>query len=378
MHDQQFGKVEITMKLKSTISVIAVASMFVAHMSAVHAVMPSVTGTPIIDSPQLLDWARDSVSRAPDLTEPTNNRLQDLHGSVASCDSMDLVLSTAGNYHMALREMWQGVLLPMHGQYIRNWYYTTSPPIAAEQITRKHVAVGNFSLDCVPQVAVAPLAEVKKLQSLGLTEGALFPVFKNRGNVLLVKKGNPKGIHSVWDLGRPNIAVVTPNPTSEKSTFDNYSGTIYDIAANDMNPPGGWTADRLFNSIFNSTKEKEEDDHEKGEKSKEHGKWYIGARIHHREVPWSIAYGHADAGVLFYHLALDTVRTFPDLFEIVPLGGTVEYPRPFIGNRVGTHYGVRILGTWNSSQIYARERLVETFVSPEFTNILFRHGMDRP
>jgi hypothetical protein len=355
------------MKSKSTVSVITVMSLFLTAIASVHAAMPVITGTPTVDSPRLLDWPRDSVSRVPDLTEPTNNRLQDLHGSVASCDSMDLVFSTAGNYHMALREMWQSVLLPRHGQYIKSWYYTTSPPISADQITNKHVAVGNFSLECAPSVAVAPLAEVQKLQTLGLTYGAFFPVFKNRGNVILVKKGNPKHIQTVWDLGRQNVAVVTPNPTSEKSTFDNYTGSIYNIAASDLNPPGGWTAERLYNAIFNGT-----------QSTQERAKWYIGARIHHREVPWSVAYGNADAGVLFYHLALDAVRNFPDQFEIVPLGGTVEYPQPLPGNRIGAHYGVRLLGSWNANQSYARERLIETFTSSEFTDILARHGMDRP
>jgi hypothetical protein len=369
------------MQSKSTVSVIALLSLFVTGITSVHAAMPVITGTPIVDSPRLLDWPRDSVPRTPDLTEPTNNRLQDLHGSITSCDSMDLVLSTAGNYHMALQEMWQNVLLPRHGEYIKNWYYTTSPPISADQITQKHVAVGNYSLDCKPNVTAAPLPEIQKLQTLGLTEGAMFPVFKNRGNVILVKKGNPKHIRTVWDLGRRNVAVVLPNMTSEKSTFDNYSGTIYNIAASDLNPPGGWTADRLYNSIFNNVQATDEDDdkgHKNGDKSKVHAKWYTGARIHHREVPWSIAYGHADAGVLFYHLALNAVRTFPDLFEIVPLGGTVADPLPLPGNRVASHYGIRIAGSLNANQSYAREKLVETFASPEFTDILARHGMSRP
>lgn len=369
------------MKSKSTASVIAVMTLFVTGITSVHAAMPAITGTPVVDSPRLLDWGQDSARRAVDLSEPTNNRLQDLHGSVASCDGIDLILSTAGNYHMALREMWQDVLLPRHGEYIKSWYYTTSPPVAVQQIANKHLSIGNFSLECAPHVAVAPLAAIQTLQQTpGVTVGAMFPVFKNRGNVILVKKGNPKHIHTVWDLGRPNVSLVTPNPTGEKSTFENYSGTIYNIAASDLNPPGGMTADRLYNSIFNSSQATDEDDdrgHKKGDKSKVHAKWYIGARIHHREVPWSVAYGHADAGILFYHLALDAVRKFPDLFEIVPLGGTAEDPLPLPGNRVGAHFGIRIAGTLNASQSYAREKLVETFASPEFTDILARHGMTR-
>lgn len=328
-----------------------------------HAVMPGITGSPTIDAPQLLYWPMDAQAGLPDLTESTANRLTDLHGEIGDCKDVDLVLSTAGNYHMALRDLWRDLLLPAYGDQIKNWYYTTSPPIAIDQIVNKQVAFGNLSLRCVPQVVVAPVPVIQRLQSLGLTEGAAFPVFKNRGNVLLVKKGNPKHIETVWDLGRADVRVVLPHRTLESSTFDNYSGTIYNIAANDQYHPHGWTAEHLFNSIFNN-------------KAIKH-KWLSGGRIHHREVPWSVAYGRADAGVLFYHLALNAVRTFPDQFEIVPLGGTVDNPSPLPGNRVGVHQGIRISGDWTSAQISAREKLVEKLESSEFTQILMHHGMNR-
>jgi hypothetical protein len=343
---------------------IALAMLGGSAMSQAHAAMPAITGSPTIDAPQLLYWPQEVDAAVPDLTESTANRLTDLHGNIGNCENMDLVLSTAGNYHMALRDLWRNLLLPSYGDQIKNWYYTTSPPIAAEQITNKYVAFGNLSLHCVPQVVVAPNPVIQRLQSLGLTDGAPFPVFQNRGNVILVKKGNPKHIKTVWDLGRPNVKVVLPHKTLEKSTFDNYSGSIYNIAANDPYHPFGWTAEHLFDSIFNNRMIKD--------------KWLSGGRIHHREVPWSVAYGRADAGLLFYHLALDAVRTFPDMFEIVPLGGTVDDPSPLQGNRIGVHQGIRILGDWTGAQADAREKLVEKLQSSEFTEILMHHGMNRP
>ncbi len=337
---------------------------------------PVITGEPVIDSPlNFLAWPQDTPGTVPDLTEPTANRLNDLHGKFASCD---FVLSTAGNYHMAMRELWYDIFLPDYASDLglKNIFYTTSPPITSNQIKNNSVVFGNVQLACRPQVAVAPLAEIKQLQAAGYTTGSPQLVLHNRGNVLLVKKGNPKHIRSIWDLRRPDVSVVTPNPLTEKSTFDNYSQTIYYVALNDeQSAPGGWNADRLFSAIFNNLTT-EPDDYGQGV-PRVGNKWFAGTKIHHREVPWSIAYGHADAGVLFYHLALHAVQNFPDLFEIVPLGGTADDPRPLPGNRIGVHYGIPIKGNWTPLQQTAVERFFEALASDAFTQTLVKDGLTR-
>ncbi|OGW35124.1 MAG: hypothetical protein A2010_04600 [Nitrospirae bacterium GWD2_57_9] len=331
--------------------------------------VPPVLGTPTIDSPQLLDWGQDVNNGEPDLTEQTANRLVDLHGSFSDCD---IALSTAGNYHMALRDLWYDIYLPQYASELglKNWFFTTSPPVALKQLKNGAVVFGNMSLRCMPQLAVGPQKVINDLKAAGLTEGQQIPIFRNRGNVLLVKKGNPKHILTIWDLGRPNVVISTPNQNYEKNTFDNYSGSIYNIAMNDAaHAPDGWDAGRLFNSIFGPDKIKEN--------GTNHPKWVAGEKIHHREVPWSIAYGRADVAVIFYHLALDAVRRFPDTFEIVSLGGTIDNPQPLPGNQVGAHFAVRINGTWSDKQVQARERLIDAFNSAEFTSILEKHGLQR-
>jgi len=202
------------------------------------------------------------------------------------------------------------------------------------------------------------------LQSAGVPAGAPQALRENRGNGSLVKKGHPRHIRSIWDLGRDSVRVVTPNPTKERNSFENYRDTIYNVAANDPAPPTGQTAEQLFNNVFNNPDKP--------------NKWLAGSRTHHRELPWSVAYGRADAAVIFYHLALDAVRTFPDLFEIVPLGGTATNPQPLPGNRIGQHFAVRINGTWNPTQLNARDQLMNAFASPAFTDILLRNGFTRP
>ncbi|MCW8901109.1 MAG: substrate-binding domain-containing protein [Gammaproteobacteria bacterium] len=352
----------------------------VLTMNTSYAEVPIITGSPTIDKPKLLEWPLDIDATDPNLSEPTANNINDLHARISKCDDINVVLSTAGNYHMALRDLWYDHFLPNNTEIIRNWFYTTSPPISPEQIQNLTLTFGNVRLECRPIIAVGPTGLMTTLTDLKLIEGDPIPVIKNHGNVILVKKGNPKNIKTIWDLGRKNVKVVTSNPYTEKGSFSNYRDSIYNIALNDPNKPANWTAEGLFNAIFNSTEKFNK--HSLGHSSKQGAinqvKWLSGQRIHHREVPWSIAYGQADAGLIFYHLALYMVRTFPDKFDIVPLGGTVENPEPVSGNKEATLFVAKIKGELNNDQYLSREELINAYTSAEFDLILARHGLLRP
>lgn len=231
---------------------IQVFTLLLTFSSTIFAV-PKITGTPHIVTPEsLLNWPGEFPGTTPYLTEPTANRLNDLHGQIGRCD---IVLSTAGNYHMALREMWQVYLKDNAKDLdIKTWYYTTSPPISPKQIANKTVQFGNLNLNCVPQVAVGPKKLMKKLIGMGVTDGKPVKILKNYGNVMLVKKGNPKNIKSVWDLGRKDVTLVTPNPKMEAGSFGNFSGSVYNIAKNDPNPPAGMTAENYSKAFSTASK----------------------------------------------------------------------------------------------------------------------------
>jgi hypothetical protein len=324
--------------------------------------IPEITVSPVIDTPKTLDWPFDGGIQEPSLSEPTANVTNDLHAGIGRCD---MVLTTAGNYHMALKDLWDLYLTKFSAAApLHNWCYTTSPPVAKQQIANGVVQFGNVRVRCRPQIAVGPRKLVDSLTDAGLAMGSAVPVSKTRGNVLLVKKGNPAKIYSIWDLGRENIRVVTPNPLSERGSFMLYALSVFGIAKNDKNPPRDFTAESLFNAVFNNAQGAE--------------KWLSGKRIHHREVPWSIAYGRGDAAVIFYHLALHARTTFPDLFDIIALGGTAEDPRPVPGNHTETLYAVRIEGDWSEKQRDATEKLMGLYQSPEFGAILRKYGLETP
>lgn len=338
--------------------------------------VPQITGKPVIVQPkELLDWPQDTPQGNPYLTEPTSNRLNDLHGQIMDCD---MVLSTGGNYHMALKELWRDYYLPKYASKLglRNWFYTTSPPVTPAQFKTSSVQFGNLDAKCAPQVAVGPQGIMDKLVAEGAITGKPLPILKNYGNVILIRKGNPKNIHSIWDLGRPDVSVVTPNPSLEKGAFGNFSGSIYNIAANDKHPPANMTAEKLFNAIFNNPGA------QNGSASNSRPKWVAGKRIMHREQPFMVANGYADAGVIFYHLARYMTETFPDKFDWVPLGGTKEAPSPVAGNKVGVFKIVALKSPagkrWTKKQKAATKALISSFNSKEFTRILEKHGLRRP
>ena len=328
----------------------------------VWAEMPPITGKPVIDAPLLLAWPADLGVLVPNLNDPTANTLNDFHAQISSCD---LVFSTEGNYHPALKDIWPVFLAKFKDQPLLNWFYTTSPPVSVAQIENQMLQIGNLYATCRPAVVAATLKVIARLEQAGHTEGPALPLLRDRGQVLLVKKGNPKKIRSVWDLGRKGVRLVTPNPKLEPGAFENYTGTIYHIAAQDPHPPKGMSAAKLFNLLFNGG-------------SGDPEKWLAGPRIHHRDLPWSVAYGRADAAVIFYHLGLYTQQTFPDQFTLVPLGGTVAHPQPLPGTISITRYLVRIKGNWTPRQLEAREKLIETLLSAEFTKVLENRGLLRP
>lgn len=316
---------------------------------------PEITGSPLVYSPKLLDWALDAAPSTPDLTEPTSNRIYDLHMQVNDCSQWDVILSTSGNYHMALTDFWYSHVIPTYG--IENWYFSTSPPISPEQATSGSLSFGNVTLNCMPHVAVGPKDIMDQLQAANLIEQEPIPLFTNRGNVLLVRKGNPKNIRSFWDLQRPDVRVATSNPYSEPGSFGNYATSLYQMA---LHEKGQAAADELFTTVFGTRTEK----------------WVVGERIHHREVPYLLFADQADVAPLFYHLARYVQASFPDVFDLVPLGGTLEEPEPLPGNKVAKLYLVRIRTELTEEQAQHREHLIEAMTSSAFDPYLEKHFMD--
>jgi hypothetical protein len=266
---------------------------------------------------------------------------------------------------MALHDVWPVFLAKFKDEPLHNALYTTSPPVVVQQFEKGVVQFDNLDVRCRPSVAVANKGVIDKLAAAGLTDGEARALYQDRGEVILVKSGNPKKIASVWDLGKDGVHVVTPNPDLEPGAYQNYRDAIYNIAKADPKPPKDWTAEKLIDTIFNGG-------------SGDANKWLAGARIHHRDEPWSVAYGRADAAVFLHHLGRYTKESFPDIFDVVPLGGTLDNPQPLPGTKVDTRFVVALKGDWSPRQKTARDALIDTLMSGDFTAALEHHGLARP
>ncbi|MFN2268959.1 MAG: molybdate ABC transporter substrate-binding protein, partial [Desulfonatronovibrio sp.] len=153
---------------------------------------------------------------------------------------------------------------------------------------------------------------------------------------------SPKNIKTILDLNNSEIRLFLSNPETEKSSYHSYFKTLKSLSGIDNFP------DNLIKS----------------------GQVVFGKNIHHREAPQAVANGSADAAVVFYHLGLRYVRIFPDIFDIIPLGGSVEKPEPLSGNMIGT----TCIGLTQDSGDWGRE-FMSFIKSEKAMNIYQYHGL---
>ena len=291
-----------------------------------------------------LDWPEERAGEARSSfhwKQPGSNICLDFHGDPARAG---LVVFSDGNHHMALRECLD--LFSKENESLSGVFYATTPPGPIVNLLRTgSLRMGNLVVSASPHVFISPPNVLDRLIAEGFMSDH-FPFVRNQGNVLLIKKGNPKNISDVSDLLRDDVRLFMSNPDTEKASYNAYHGTLKALT------PG----------------------HEGGgdvlEEKVSTGRVLFGKRIHHREAPQAVADGAADAAMLFYHLALRFVRIFPDFFDVVPLGGSLEKPEPLPGNVIGkTVMGlVKDGGEWGG-------KLISFLSSKQAGNIYEYHGL---
>jgi hypothetical protein len=294
-----------------------------------------------------LDWPEEQAGGDTGCfrwNQPGSNICLDFHGDPVRAP---LVVFSDGNHHMALRECLDLFLQQNKG--LSHIFYATTPPgPIVNMLSRGGLQMGNLIISIFPHVFISPPDVLDKLVADGfMSEHA--PFVRNQGNVLLVKKDNPKQIVKVSDLMRGDIRLFLSNPETEKASFSAYYNTLKAVASMQTDNPD-----------FPDDKMKQ-------------NQVVFGERIHHREAPQAVADGSADVAVVYYHLALRYLRIFPDLFDLIPLGGTVDKPEPLPGNVVGvTHMGlVGDGGVWG-------RKLISFLSSKQTMTIYQQHGLLEP
>lgn len=372
------------------ISIAAISTLFLLNSNSVFAV-PPVTGEPIIvQHLGKVDWPQEDAVSTPYLTQLAANDINDLHGDL----TCDLIITTPGNYHMALRDAMKGrtdlghVGLQKQASALNiSVCWSTSPPVGPQQIQAEDLQFKNIHVTGRPALAMGPGKVMKKMIAKGLVDKKSSKAFmKNRGNVILVRADKKDDIKNICDLGG-DLRVATPHPKLEKGSFGNFSGTIYNVAKKNKL---GCDADKLFNGIFSQNASRIDtsafanpyDIEDVLDVFEDDVKWVASSRIMHRDIPYALCHNEADAAVIFYHQARYLKKTLGKTackLEIVPMGGTEVAPAPMSGNKVGKLFIAKVKGKFSPKVKKARD-LVYNFMttSPIWKTILNEHGMDFP
>ncbi|MCK9264039.1 MAG: substrate-binding domain-containing protein [Deltaproteobacteria bacterium] len=291
-----------------------------------------------------LDWPEEVCTgdtRYLRWSQPASNICLDFHGDPVNAR---LVVFSDGNHHMALRDCLD--LFVRQNRDLSGVFYATTPPGPIATLLRQGgLRLGNLVLRVSPHVFISPPEVLDGLAADGLMAEHC-PFAQNRGNVLLIHKGNPKNICSVSDLVRNDIRLFLSNPQTEKGSFTAYYNTLKNLVSGG-DPRNSFPDDKIAR-----------------------GRILFGKCIHHREAPQAVAEGSADAAVVFYHLALRYIRIFPDHFKMIPLGGSVDNPEPLPGNVIG-----RInMGLVGDGGAWGR-RLISFLRSRQASEIYVYHGL---
>jgi len=294
-----------------------------------------------------LDWPLEATCPSqPDQrwTQPFSNICLDFHGDPIRAG---LVVFSDGNHHMALEACLQA-FRQQHPEVIDVFYATTPPSVIVNLIKNGQLILGNLTLSRQPNVFISPPGIMNKLVNDGYVASHQ-SFMQSRGNVLLVRKDNPKNIQGIADLLRDDVRMFISNPVTEKASYDVYEQTLLGLAQESGIDQQG------INDLLCGAS----------------GRLVHGQRIHHREAPQCLFEDRADVAIIYYHLALRFTRIFPKIFDLIPLAGIKDdVPSE---NNIRTSYHIGLIsdgGKWG-------KKFLEFMFSDTVTQLYAEHGLKR-
>jgi ABC-type molybdate transport system substrate-binding protein len=194
------------------------------------------------------------------------DNIPDLHGNPTDAQ---LVLFIGGNQFFVLPQLIAAFEQENPALKGHIFYETLPPGILRKQIAAGDtLTLGNFTLQIRPDVYEAGARVLQQMEQSGQAQNVVR--YATNDLAIMVKAGNPKHIHSLKDLGRPDVTLSMPNPQWE--------GVANQIASS-LRKAGG---EPLEQTVYQ--------DKVKTGKT-------ILTEIHHRQTPIRIMNGSVDAGV---------------------------------------------------------------------------------
>jgi hypothetical protein len=178
---------------------------------------------------------------------------------------------------------------------------TLPQPILVEAIRTGGIAVGNLTLEVsrrsgfYPDIFMGYPEPLRQLHERGVIEAQARFFCRNRGVALLVRKGNPLGIHGLGDVPRPGMRIALPDTGDVRAKCREAAETL-------LGKPG---ADALFAAEVQS---------------------FPGRlAIMHRDLPEMVARSYTDVAFTWHHLVSYWARIFPSHFEAVAVPGAEPF-----------------------------------------------------
>ncbi|MDH5326682.1 MAG: substrate-binding domain-containing protein [Gammaproteobacteria bacterium] len=196
------------------------------------------------------------------------------YGDIGDSYSAELVMYLAGNQFMVMQELIQDFQKKYPS--VRSVYVETIPPgqILKNQILKQGEIDGQMTSQNPDLFASVNQNHLRKL--IKLNRMRKFMIYTHNKLELMVKKGNPKNIKGVEDLGRADLVQSHPNPLTEG---------IFKFYGSEMLKDAG-----LYEKVTG------------GKECKEcwaiPGKTWFTAR-HHRETPHRIETNQAHVGIVW-------------------------------------------------------------------------------
>ncbi|NRF38821.1 substrate-binding domain-containing protein [Pedobacter foliorum] len=198
-------------------------------------------------------------------TIPGIDNIPDIYGDI---NDPQLVVFFAGNQFMVIDDLMKAFKLK-YPQYTRVLAETLPPGILAKQIKEGSIVIGNMRITLKPDVYTAGKTRIDETPEwFSRTE-----LYAKNKLAIMTRKGNPKQVKKLADLGRSDVRVSMPNPEWEGI------GKRIEEAYRKV---GG---EALRNTIM-QTKVKD-------------STTYL-TQIHHRQTPMRILYEQSDAGPVWY------------------------------------------------------------------------------
>lgn len=272
-------------------------------------------------------------STAPSFSATGIDDVMDLHGDLHNAK---LVLFVGGNEWMAMPSV-VDAFVRGHPDAAPVFYETLPPGMLAAQLASGSLQVGSLKVSVQADVFMAGKRRMAEVFNAGLVGRAT--TYASNTLAILVRRGNPKHVSGMADLGRADVRVAMPNPV--------YEGVARQIELS-MRETGGA---RLVDAVM---------------ATKVRNGTTLLTQIHHRQTPLWIVQGRVDAGPLWLTEGLHQER----------IGAPVEVVRiPAASNATATYQAAV---TTHARHARLAEEFVRFLESPQARDILRSYGFGSP